>query len=1130
MQICFLLGPAGSGKTHRCLSEIREELHRDPAGAPLILLAPKQATFQLERQLLTGGDLPGYTRLRILSFERLAEFIFDQLGVPVPKLLAEEGRVMVLRALLEQKRSELKLFRSSARLPGFARQLSQVLRELQQYHLNPPRLETLADEITENHRLNAKLRDLALILRAYADWLKTNQLQDADSLLDLAAQELRFSNATAPAFRIAGLWLDGFAQMTPQERQLLVAIVRCSDCATLAFCLEGSPNQKPPWHSSWAPVTETFQRCRDELSALPDAIVKIENLPRDSARTRFQLSPALQHLERHWGKPGEFTNYDLGFTHAASETNSIEDSSVRVVSCVNPETEVEFAAREIHRFVREGRGRFRDIAVLLRSLDGYHDSIRRVFERYEIPFFLDRRESVTHHPLAELTRYALRVIAHGWEHDDWFGALKTGLVHADENAIDRLENEALEHGWRGQTFWTEPIQLPGWTESAVRPLEKLREKLAAPFLQFADSLTVSGGRLNGSQISAAIRELWSNLKVNQQLERWSVLAGKKSAHLNPAVHETVWDQMIAWLQNLELAFAHEALFLNEWLPIVEAGLSNLSVGVIPPALDQVLVGAIDRSRNPDLQMAFVLGVNEGVFPAPPATPILLNRSDREMLALHNAPVGPDFLNQIGLERYYGYIACTRARREIVLTFAHRDSAGRELNPSAFIDDLQRLFPSLSVEHFESSVPWQNAEHWSELIVPLLKHRELSERPELNRIAPLKDTLEKADELARLADDETLSPELVEKLYGVDLKTSVSGLEDFAACPFRFFVSRGLRAEERIEFEIDPREKGSFQHDVLKEFHQRLKADGKRWRDITPAEARLRIRQIGEELLPEFREGLFVAAQARRFVGRMLIEGLERLVETLIAWTAHYQFDPAAVELGFGLPDSSLPAWRIDLDEHHALLLRGRIDRVDLCRIEETGETLAVVIDYKSSARKLNNIRLSHGLDLQLLAYLGALRQFKNLDGDFNARELIPAGAFYVALKNSGSSAASREHEREAREIIRRKGGQHRGRFDGGYLSRFDTNGSSDQFCVSIKKDGTFAARGNEALSAEQFQNLIVQIEDFLRRHGRDIYAGKIAIEPFRLQGKTACDFCDYRPVCRFDPWTQTFRVLRDPAN
>ena len=146
MQATFLLGPAGSGKTHGCLGEIRAELLKSPEGLPLVLLAPKQATFLLERQLLDSprrgesladasgstshqGPLLGYTRLQILSFERLAGFVLAELSKSPPRLLEEEGRVMVLRALLAQKQSELKIFRASARLPGFARQLSLVLRE-----------------------------------------------------------------------------------------------------------------------------------------------------------------------------------------------------------------------------------------------------------------------------------------------------------------------------------------------------------------------------------------------------------------------------------------------------------------------------------------------------------------------------------------------------------------------------------------------------------------------------------------------------------------------------------------------------------------------------------------------------------------------------------------------------------------------------------------------------------------------------------------------------------------------------------------------------------------------------------------------------------------------------------------
>ncbi len=84
------------------------------------------------------------------------------------------------------------------------------------------------------------------------------------------------------------------------------------------------------------------------------------------------------------------------------------------------------------KFVRAGN-RFRDCAVLVRQLDGYHQALARIFRRYDIPFFLDRRESVAHHPLAELTRNALRTVANDWNnHEDWFATLKAGFSPVDE--------------------------------------------------------------------------------------------------------------------------------------------------------------------------------------------------------------------------------------------------------------------------------------------------------------------------------------------------------------------------------------------------------------------------------------------------------------------------------------------------------------------------------------------------------------------------------------------------------------------------------------------------------------------------------------------------------------------------
>ena len=102
-----------------------------------------------------------------------------------------------------------------------------------------------------------------------------------------------------------------------------------------------------------------------------------------------------------------------------------------------------------------------------------------------------------------------------------------------------------------------------------------------------------------------------------------------------------------------------------WKP----GLPSLTVGVIPPALDEVLIGAIDRARNPDLKLALVLGVNEGVFPAAPAAPpILTARRPRGTGASSDVSLGPDLRDQLARERYLGYIACTRASEKLVVTF------------------------------------------------------------------------------------------------------------------------------------------------------------------------------------------------------------------------------------------------------------------------------------------------------------------------------------------------------------------------------------------------------------------------------------------------------------------------------
>ena len=273
--------------------------------------------------------------------------------------------------------------------------------------------------------------------------------------------------------------------------------------------------------------------------------------------------------------------------------------------------------------------------MLVRNLDGYHQPLERGFRRYGIPFFLDRRESVAHHPLAELTRSALRTVASDWPPDDWFAALKAGFSPVAETEIDRLENAALEFGWRGAK-WREPFNC---RDRMAQSLERLRQKILPPFENFAAQLARTKTSQPARNWPPPARVMGDKVEKPGTLEPGR--PGNSSlVTRHSSLHPTVWDQMNAWLDNVALAFPSEPLPLRDWLPVLEAGLASLTVGVIPPALDQVLVGAIDRARNPDLKLALVLGVNETIFPAAPAAPVILTETDREELGQTALALGP----------------------------------------------------------------------------------------------------------------------------------------------------------------------------------------------------------------------------------------------------------------------------------------------------------------------------------------------------------------------------------------------------------------------------------------------------------------------------------------------------------
>jgi len=184
------------------------------------------------------------------------------------------------------------------------------------------------------------------------------------------------------------------------------------------------------------------------------------------------------------------------------------------------------------------------------------------------------------------------------------------------------------------------------------------------------------------------------------------------------------------------------------------------------------------------------------------------------------------------------------------------------------------------------------------------------------------------------------------------------------------------------------------------------------------------------------------------------------------------------------------------------------------------------MDYKSGRRKLDKILVEHGVQLQLPAYLAALRHWPRPEALLGVKQLVPAGVFYVNLRGQYENGGTRAEVLEDAIAARKRAYRHAGRFDTSALPKLDGMKTADQFNYRLNKDGSVRSNSVEALPRAEFEKMLDRVEAQLTEMGSAIFSGETKVDPYRKGSATACEFCDYRAACRIDPWKHQWRVLR----
>lgn len=1144
MSIQFILGRAGTGKSTYCLNEIIEENKKDPLGAPLILLVPEQSTHQMEINLAKASGFGGIMRSQVLSFRRLGWRIFSETGGGNKTVLGDMGKRMLLRRLLLKYKPQLQIFARSAARPGMADILAQLISEFKTYRVTPEDLLKIDDS---NIVLTQKLQELALIYDAFNQSLG-HDILDTDDELAIVAKKIPISSSLQKSV----IWIDGFKDFTPLELFVIEEILMTVQKVYITLPLDPQSINKNHNKTDFVqPGEEVFTvpwKTYQKLTQLARTAGKQILPPIFLEKTLRFTNAELFHLEKNY-----YTYPINPFDNQSTE----KMGGLQIFSAVNRRTEVEIVAQELRRLAREEGLRWSNMAVITRDLSTYQEIIKHVFNAFDLPFFLDSKRPILHHPLFELLQSFIEIIRSDWSYEPLFRALKTGFFPLSQVSLDRLENYCLANGIRGKAWtsgeewnysfrWSENEFLALINQSRHTVLQALQPFIdAVLFFHEANEANEPNQEkwINVRNLTESLYNFLVELHVPDTLECWAEKARQKGNLDEARLQEQIWEAVINVFDEMVTGLGEENLELENYALILASGLENLKLGLIPPGLDQIMVGSLDRSRNPEIKILFLIGANEGILPARPNSEGVLDDEERDYLEKLGLSLAPKGKAQLFEEHFLIYTALTLATDRLYITYSLTDEEGKALTVSPVITRLRILFPNLNEKYFgngytdelfQISHPRPLLPVYASHLIQLREGKTLSTLWQAvqswyhnNSDYHQQITLLKQGVSAENC-EEKIPIRLARRLYGKRLMTSVSRLEQFAKCPFAHFSKYGLKLQERSVYQLASLDMGQFFHAVLHDFADKVREDNLDWGSLSKQESWDLVNNLAEKIAPQLQNQILLSNARYRYLKHKLKRTVHHAVRVLGEHVRAGKFVPIQLEVPFG-PGKMLPGIEIPLSEGNSLLLRGQIDRIDAAALD--GQVFLRILDYKSRQAHVSLNHIYYGLDLQLLAYLDAalqgaeilLTETKSSFDDPTSKSasisVNPAGFLYFPvvepLIDSKTFLTNDQLDMQKIKAVKVKGFLLADRHVLEAMDQSLSTGQSDLLGIKLTKDFEFR-KNSSVLTQEQFDQLREYLHAYLKRSGEEIMSGNISISPYRQGPENACQYCEFKPLCHFD--------------
>jgi len=1131
-KVRFILGRTGTGKTYKILTGIKNECTSNPTGDPIFIITPEQMTFHTEYQLLLMNDANSLLRANAVSFNRLAYRIMQEVGGLSRYHLDEVGKAMLLQKIMIASSENLGIFTKYLKKPGFIGKMDELFSEFKNYQLDTGILKEKISTAQLQPQTKQKIATLAEIYEKFND-VTLKQYLTTEDYFTLLASAIEKSEI----IKNADIYIDGYYTFNAQEYAIIQKLAQNSKSITIALTVD--INSKS---ALWNTTRTTYNNLRASLQHLkPDEIQLI------AKQYSAGKNQAIVHLAENFMQ---------------KNVASTLRRHISLLVAGNKRQEIEEAAIQIRQLTRQNVT-FSNIAIYTSNPQADQRLYKAIFAKHEVPYFLDYKERMMIHPVINLLHKIFDVFTLNWNNNAVFTVLKTGLfvnvqsfaktsvyehvasIHFED--IDLLENYVIARNIR-KSDWTSGIKWIyskyGATNQTDVELEfearlnRVKDQAVLPILEFEIKLKKA---TTATHFASAAFEFLEQLEIPKKLQLMSSLADTLQNQKEKKQHEQVWGKLLQILEQIVEVAADDEISLTDFMQMFKTGLEQLTFATIPPVLDAVQIGDITRSRyqlatnfsepeNYGIKHVFIIGANDGQLPSVPAESSLLSEKEREVLASLGIGLAPSLIQSQQDEIFSLYTILSAAKESVTLSYSSENDG----KPSDIFSNIQQLFPLIKVQEIDDIDLYDTDRLTSKkaLFDRALLDLKLNSNSR-GYYEPLLHYYESNDQLGyelinRATQYENqvdaLSAELTKEVYGDVIEASVSRIELFNQCQFAHFMNYGLRLRERDLFELTMPDIGSLYHEALKFISLLIKKDHRSFASLSVGEIK-RLAELGvADTIKQYRAfGILESSNRMDSLKNKLTVVVEKTIHALMRQGQRSEFKESYFELPFGKDVNDQGDGAIQTSTRQvgdfSLSLKGVIDRIDLA---STGDkTYLRIVDYKSGKKELDLDTVYYGLSLQLLTYLDVA--INGLSGDF-----LGAGALYFHVHNPYTQINEEILTNDALASTLQKEQAADYRMTGYLPENYEVVMMSDAYLadgvasrsdvvpITLKKDGTFAARGNKTLTAGDFEILRGYTNQKIDDAVLEMTTGGLNINPSSHKGSSACDWCKFKAVCKFD--------------